>query len=78
MMVYQAFFYVMDALGITVWSTKCYDFCMESDSNRIKLAERAISDIARTCRRDAKSSKKELEKSYLNLEGQLYGAGIAD
>lgn len=58
--------------------TKTNNFCMETDSNRIKLAERSITNITKTNRRNAKSSKKELEKSNLYLEGQLYGAEIAD
>lgn len=73
----SSLFSVYDALGLTV-GRNLFDFCMESDANRIKAAERSISDIEKQARRSITSSRKELEDQNTALEGQLYGAGIAE
>lgn len=57
---------------------QAYNFCMEADALRIKYAERSLSDAAKEARSSLKSSRKENEDEFLNLEGQLYGPGIAD
>jgi len=41
-------------------------------------ATRSLSDAAKEARSSLKSSRKENEDEFLNLEGQLYGPGIAD
>ena len=68
---------IYDALGITV-GRHLFDFCMESDSNRIKAAERSLSDVTKSARRSLISARKKLEDENTTLEGQLYGAGIAE
>lgn len=68
---------IMDVLGITV-GRQCYEFCLEVDSRRIQHAEHSMSDAAKTSRRAAKSAKKEAELNEIDIEGQLYGAGIAE
>jgi len=68
---------VMKELGITI-GPNCYDFCLEVDSTRIKFSERSLSDEAKEVRRVSTSSRKDKERENLDLEGQLYGAGIAD
>jgi len=57
---------------------QAYNFCMEADALRIKYAERSLSDATKEARSSLKSSRKENEDEFLNLEGQLYGPGIAD
>lgn len=57
---------------------QAYNFCIEADEKRIKYAERSISDAAKEARMALKASKKNDEEEFSNLEGQLYGAGIAD
>jgi len=66
----------MDQLGFTI-GENCYNFCAEADETRISLSERSLTEEAKTARRDACTSKKD-EVKNLQMEGQLYGAGIAD
>ncbi|XP_011687392.1 PREDICTED: uncharacterized protein LOC105449711 [Wasmannia auropunctata] len=68
---------IMDVLGITV-GRQCYEFCLQVDSRRIQLAESSTSEAAKISRRAAKSAKKEEEQHDIDVEGQLYGAGIAE
>ncbi|XP_071569569.1 uncharacterized protein [Temnothorax nylanderi] len=68
---------IMQVLGIQI-GLNCYNFCTEADARRVSLAELSLSDAAKTARRAAQSSRKEQEQENINLEGQLYGAGIAD
>lgn len=70
-------FAVYDALGLTV-GPNMYEFCVETDANRVKTAEHRMSDIAKEARRSITSGKKKEEEEKKALEGQLYGAGIAD
>lgn len=67
----------MDVLGMTI-GPNCSNFCAKADARRIKLYERSLSDAAKTARLSLKSSKKEEEGQNINLEGQLYDAGIAN
>jgi len=55
-----------------------YNFCLEADAARIQRAERSLTDAAKEARSSIKVSRKENEEEFSNLEGQLYGAGIAD
>lgn len=55
-----------------------YNFCLKADAKWIKHAEPSLIDAAKEARSSIKSSRKENEEEYLNLEGQLYGPGIAD
>ncbi|XP_032682479.1 uncharacterized protein LOC116849445 [Odontomachus brunneus] len=68
---------VMQGLGMKI-GPNCYNFCMEADERRIKLSERSLSEEAKKARMSLKSSRKEEEEASINLEGQMYGAGIAD
>lgn len=68
---------IMQVLGVDV-GPSCYNFCVEADARRVKFAERKMSDAAKDVRRISKLSRKEKEEANLDLEGQLYGAGIAD
>ncbi|XP_011873476.1 PREDICTED: uncharacterized protein LOC105565135 [Vollenhovia emeryi] len=68
---------IMQVLGLII-GPNCYNFCIEVDERRVKLAERILSDAAREARQSLKSARKEKEDEDLNLEGQLYGADIAD
>ncbi|KYN06620.1 hypothetical protein ALC62_02423 [Cyphomyrmex costatus] len=68
---------VIRQLGMTV-GTNCYNFCIEADEQRIDFSERSLTKAAKTARMASKSTRKEDEELNINLEGQLYGAGIAD
>ena len=56
----------------------CYNFCVEADELRIYFSDRSLTEAAKTARIASKSARKEEEELNFNLEGQLYGAGIAD
>ena len=68
---------VMKVLGITI-GENCYNFCIEADQTRIDYSERSLTEEARAARMSLKSSRKAEEHENSNLQGQLYGAGIAD
>lgn len=68
---------VMKALDMTI-GENCYNFCLEADARRIQFSERSMSEAAKKARLSLKSSRKEEDEENINIEGQLYGAGIAD
>ena len=68
---------IMQVLNLTIGST-CYNFCIEADELRIRAAERAMTEEAKEARRQQISNRKATNDKDVNLEGQLYGAGIAD
>ncbi|XP_011252143.1 uncharacterized protein LOC105248831 [Camponotus floridanus] len=70
-------FVIYDTLGLTT-GPNFYDFCLETDAERIKAAERSISNVAKEARRGILASRKDEEEQSTALEGQLYGAGIAE
>jgi len=55
-----------------------YNFCLQSDAKRINHAEQSLTDAAKEERSSIKLSRKQNEEKNLNVEGQLYGPGIAD
>ncbi|CAK9817988.1 hypothetical protein ANTPLA_LOCUS9582 [Anthophora plagiata] len=59
-------------------ATDIANFCLEVDAKRIKHSELSLTDAAKEARSRLKSSRKENEEEYLNMEGQLYCPGIAD
>ncbi|XP_029168072.1 uncharacterized protein LOC114938336 [Nylanderia fulva] len=68
---------LMQNLGMKI-GTNCYNFCVETDERRIKYSERSLTNAAKEARLLLKSSRKEEEEASINLDGQMYGAGIAD
>lgn len=68
---------VMQKIGIKI-GPNCYNYCQETDENRIKLSDRSLSDAARRSRIEQKASRKEEDEFYVSMEGEMYGAGIAD
>ncbi|XP_012232335.2 uncharacterized protein [Linepithema humile] len=68
---------IMQVLNLIIGST-CYNFCVETDERRIRAAERAMTKEAQEARRQQTSARKATDDEYINVEGQLYGAGIAD
>lgn len=68
---------IMQVLGMTI-GPNCYNFCLEVDALRVDYAERSLSDAVKKARSSAKTVRKAQEEENLELEGQLYGAGIAD
>lgn len=62
---------IMEVLHLLIGSN-CYNFCFESDARRIQQAEASLTDAAKEARLACRSDKK------IDLEGQWYGAGIAD
>jgi len=65
---------VMKQMGISI-GLSCYNFCLEANAAQ---SERSLSVEARKARSTSLSSRKDEEHKNLNLEGQLYGPGIAD
>lgn len=68
---------IMKVLGMAI-GPNCYNFCVEADELRVAQAERSMSDAVKEARSSSRSSRKEEEEENLAVEGQLYGAGIAD
>ncbi|EFN87160.1 hypothetical protein EAI_03422 [Harpegnathos saltator] len=68
---------LMQNLGMTI-GPNCYNFCVETDERRIDFSERSLSDAAKKARISLKASRKEEEEANIDLDGQMYGAGIAD
>lgn len=68
---------IMQTLGIKI-GPNCYNFCSEADEHRVSVAETRLTDAAKLARQAARSTRKDEEQENTNLEGQLYGAGIAD
>lgn len=69
--------HIIEVMGMKI-GPNSYNLCVEVDEKRIKKAEKSISDGAKQARLDLKSMRKEKEELEVDLEGQLYGAGIAD
>lgn len=63
---------IMQVLELTA-GTNCYNFCIETDA-----AERSLTSAAIDARTAARGSRKVEEEENFHLEGQLYGAKIAD
>lgn len=74
---FSSILHIMEAMDLEI-GPNSYEMCMEIDKQRIKLAERSLSDRVKEARIAARSSRKEMQEQEDNLEGQLYGAGIAD
>lgn len=55
---------IMKVMDMSI-GPQSYNFCLETDA-------------AKEARSSIKASRKENEEEFSNLEGQLYGAGIAD
>ena len=68
---------IMQVLEMEI-GAQSYNFCVESDAKHIRYAERALTDAAKEARFNLQSSRKEDEEKYMNAEGRLCGAGIAD
>ena len=68
---------LMQNLGMTI-GPNCYNFCVETDKRRIDFSERSLSDAAKKARTSLKASRKEEEEANINLDGQMYGAGVAE
>lgn len=68
---------IMKVLEMDV-GVQSYNFCREADAKRVAHAERSLTDEAKEARSNTKSFRKEEEEENLNIEGQLYGPGIAD
>lgn len=69
--------HIIKAMNLEI-GPNSYEMCLEIDKQRIKLAERSLSDRVKEARIASRSSRKEMQEQEDNLEGQLYGAGIAD
>lgn len=68
---------LMQYLGMTI-GPNCYNFCVETDERCIDFSKRSLSDAAKKARTFLKASRKEEEEANVDLDGQMYGAGIAD
>ncbi|KAL6264419.1 hypothetical protein P5V15_004528 [Pogonomyrmex californicus] len=68
---------IMAVLGMTI-GPNCCNFCQEADARRIKYSKLSMSEAAKEATLTLKSIRKEEEEKNMNLEDQLYGAGIAN
>ncbi|XP_011864444.1 PREDICTED: uncharacterized protein LOC105560177, partial [Vollenhovia emeryi] len=68
---------IMQVLHMPI-GTNCYNFCAQTDARRVMAAERSLTDAAKEARKALTSNRKEAEKTEVDVEGQLYDAGIAD
>ncbi|XP_011881392.1 PREDICTED: uncharacterized protein LOC105569493 [Vollenhovia emeryi] len=68
---------LMQNLDMTI-GPNCYNFCVETDARRINFSERSLSDAEKRARIALKVSRKEEKEATIDLDGQMYGAGIAD
>jgi len=68
---------VMSTLQLRI-SSELYNFIMETDERRVKSANRSASKHRKSARKDLTALRKEAEEQNECLEGQLYGAGIAE
>ncbi|KYN18206.1 hypothetical protein ALC57_09489, partial [Trachymyrmex cornetzi] len=69
--------YIFETMKMKI-GLNSYQLCTEVDEKRVQKAERSLSDGAKQARIDLKTGRKEKEDEEMELEGQLYGAGIAD
>lgn len=74
---FASILHIMTALGMKI-GPNSYNFCLEVDEQRIRLAERSLSEAAKESRMALTSIRKDSQEQDVHLEGQLYGAGIAD
>lgn len=74
---YKSIMKVMEVLGLKI-GENCYNYCLENDDVRIQKAESSLHEKAKEARKAAKATSKKVEASYLEEEGEQYGAGIAD
>lgn len=65
-------------IAVCTINENCYNFCVEANASHIAATERSMTEATKDARKVSKSSRKEKEEENLNLEGQLYGAGIAE
>nr|XP_012217174.1 PREDICTED: uncharacterized protein LOC105669009 isoform X2 [Linepithema humile] len=68
---------IMKLLGLTI-GHNYYNYCLETDACRIKFSEFSLSDAAKEARTSLKSARKDAEHEDFDMEGEIYGAGIAD
>ena len=77
MAVFLSLLDVVSTLELKI-SSEIYNYALEIDQHRVKAANRSSSIHRKSARKDLTVLRKETEKLDSNLEGQLYGAGIAD
>lgn len=68
---------IMTLLGLKI-GYDSYNFCHEIDEHRVKASERSSSRLRKTARKIQTSARKENEEHDSNVEGMLYGPGIAE
>lgn len=68
---------IMKVLSITIGSN-CFNYYAEANARRITFSERLLTNTAKEAQLTLKSARKEEEEENINIESQLYSAGIAD
>ncbi|KAL7290650.1 hypothetical protein TKK_0015411 [Trichogramma kaykai] len=68
---------ILEVMGMKI-RPNSYNFCLEVDAKRIEKAENSLSEAVKEARIMSRSTRKNKMDENFNLEGQLYGAGIAD
>lgn len=74
---FQGLLDVMSTFQLKI-NTQLYNFVMEVDRRRVTAANRSASNNLKNTRKDLASLRKEAQEQNECLEGQLYGAGIAE
>lgn len=59
-------------------SPELHNYAMEIDQHRVRAANRSSSINRKSTRKDLTALRKETDELNSNVEGQLYGAGIAE
>lgn len=68
---------ILDALGLPIGSESC-NFARKRDELRVQLAERSLTEGTKKARREAQTTRKAADIDDMDVEGLLYGPGIAD
>lgn len=74
---FQGLLDVMSTIQLKI-NTQLYNFAMEVDRRRVTAANRSASSNRKNTRKDLASFRKEAQEQNECMEGQLYGAGIAE
>lgn len=68
---------IMRVLQLEI-GTICHDFCKLADTERVERAEARLTEGAKEARRSSMAARKHTQNLKMNVEGLLYGPGIAD
>jgi len=67
---------VLEVMGMKIGPN--YNFCAESDTTQIAKAEHSMTNKVKDAQRANLAATRAKNEPYLDVEGQLYGVGIAE